>query len=258
MIRVAIVGGAGRMGQIMAEGLSQGTDLEVTTLVDVNEPAQLRGSSWVKSIEEAKDVDVDVVVDFSTAQGVASSLVWCAKHKKHLVIGATGIVSSALDAMDKQARAAKIGVLQAANFSIGAVLAERFAVQAAPYFDRVEIIELHHDKKVDAPSGTSLASAKEIAQARKDAGLSSLIDPTTSFTVEGARGGDGGDGIMIHSVRLPGLVAHQEVLFGRDGEGLTIRHDAYDRKSFVAGVALAVRAVGATTGLTIGIDTLIS
>ncbi len=258
MIRVVIVGGAGRMGQIMAAGLTEIHDVEVTTLVDVNEPLQLRGATWVTSIDEAKDVDADVVVDFSNAQGVASSLVWCAKHKKHLVIGASGIVPSELEAMDDKARAAKIGVLQAANFSIGAVLAERFAVQAAPYFDRVEIIEMHHDKKVDAPSGTSLASAKGIAQARKDAALSSLIDPTTKFSVEGARGADGGDGIMIHSVRLPGLVAHQEVLFGRDGEGLTIRHDAYDRKSFLAGVALAVRAVGETTGLTIGIDALLS
>ena len=245
------------MGQIMAEGLSQGADLEVTTLVDVNEPAQLRGSSWVKSIEEAKDVDVDVVVDFSTAQGVASSLFWCAKHKKHLVIGATGIVSSALDAMDKQARAAKIGVLQAANFSIGAVLAERFAVQAAPYFDRVEIIELHHDKKVDAPSGTSLSTARAISEARKKAGLASMVDPTTRATVAGSRGADLDEGVKVHSVRLPGLVAHQEILFGAVGEGLTIRHDSFDRASFVHGVVLALRAVGSEPSLTVGLDSFV-
>ena len=170
MIRVVIVGGAGRMGQIMAAGLTEIHDVEVTTLVDVNEPLQLRGATWVTSIDEAKDVDADVVVDFSNAQGVASSLVWCAKHKKHLVIGASGIVPSELEAMDDKARAAKIGVLQAANFSIGAVLAERFAVQAAPYFDRVEIIEMHHDKKVDAPSGTCLlyTSAGEYASSGND------------------------------------------------------------------------------------------
>jgi 4-hydroxy-tetrahydrodipicolinate reductase len=258
MIQVAIVGGAGRMGQMMAEGLSELSDVEVTTLVDPSEPSALRGATWLSTVAEVNDANVDVVIDFSNAKGVLSSFAWCLKHKKNLVIGATGVAPSELESMGDQALKASIGVLQAANFSLGAVLSERFAVQASPYFDRVEIIELHHDKKVDAPSGTSLATAKGIAQARKTAGLTSMVDPTTTFTKDGARGADGGDGIMIHSVRLPGLVAHQEVLFGRDGEGLTIRHDAYDRRSFVAGVALAVRSVGKTSGLTIGIDALLS
>jgi len=148
-------------------------------------------------------------------------------------------------------------VVVASNFSVGAALAERFAAAAAPYFDRVEIIELHHDKKVDAPSGTSIATARQIAAARRAAGADPLVDPTSRFTIEGARGAHGEDGVVIHSVRLPGLVAHQEVLFGAPGEGLTIRHDSFDRQSFVHGVALALDAVSVTPGLIDGISTLL-
>jgi 4-hydroxy-tetrahydrodipicolinate reductase len=145
----------------------------------------------------------------------------------------------------------------ASNFALGAVLSERFAAMAAPYFERVEIIELHHDKKVDAPSGTSLAAARAISDARKKVGMAALVDPTIRTSVAGSRGADVGEGIKVHSVRLPGLVAHQEILFGGPGEGLTIRHDSFDRTSFVQGVALAVRAVNSKPKLTIGLDSLI-
>jgi 4-hydroxy-tetrahydrodipicolinate reductase len=137
------------------------------------------------------------------------------------------------------------------------VLQERFARMAAPYFDRVEIIELHHDKKADAPSGTSLSTARAIADARSQAGLAPLVDPTSRVSADGARGADGADGVRVHSVRLPGLVSHQEVLFGGPGEGLTIRHDSFDRVSFVHGVSMAVQAVDSTPGLTIGIDSFV-
>jgi 4-hydroxy-tetrahydrodipicolinate reductase len=138
------------------------------------------------------------------------------------------------------------------------VLQQRFAVLAAPYFDRVEIIELHHDQKADAPSGTSLRTAHLIAEARREAGLAPLVDPTVQHTVVGARGADAGDGIMVHSLRLAGLVSHQEIHFGAPGEGLTIRHDSFDRQSFVHGVVLAVHAIDATPGLTLGIDSFIA
>ena len=145
----------------------------------------------------------------------------------------------------------------ASNFSIGAVLAERFAELAAPYFESVEVIELHHDRKVDAPSGTSIATARAIESARSSAGLDPIADPTERLTIDGARGADAGGGVRIHSVRLPGLVAHQEILFGGPGEGLSIRHDTFDRSSFVLGVALAANAVDATPIFLDGISSLV-
>jgi 4-hydroxy-tetrahydrodipicolinate reductase len=156
-----------------------------------------------------------------------------------------------------EAAGERVGVVMAANYSIGAVLSERFAAMAAPYFERVEIIELHHDRKVDAPSGTSLVSAERIREARAAAGRVTSPDPTERLTLEGARGADAGDGVRIHSVRLPGLLAHQEVLFGSMGEGLTIRHDSYDRRSFVSGVALAIQHAVLSPGFTSGIDELL-
>jgi 4-hydroxy-tetrahydrodipicolinate reductase len=172
-----------------------------------------------------------------------------------LVIGTTGLST------DQQAAvrdaSASTAIVMASNFSLGVVLQQRFAAMAAPYFERVEIIELHHDRKVDAPSGTSLSTARAIAEARRRAGLAPLEDPTSRHSIEGTRGGDGADGVRVHAIRLPGLVSHQEVLFGGPGEGLTIRHDSFDRVSFVPGVVLAVRAIGGTPGLTEGIDSLV-
>jgi len=159
---------------------------------------------------------------------------WCADNAKGLVIGTTGLTNEQRRVVDEAAT--KVGVVIAANYSVGAVLSEKFAALRHPYFDRVEIIELHHDKKVDAPSGTSIAAAKGIAAARAAAGLPEMIDPTLRHTLSGARGADTfASAVKIHSVRLPGLVAHQEILFGGRGEGLTIRHDSFDRVSFVAG-----------------------
>jgi 4-hydroxy-tetrahydrodipicolinate reductase len=252
---VVIVGGAGRMGQALAEHLGAMPDLSVSALVDLNEPRETFGAHYAKRLSDVDPSTVDVVVDFSNPEGVVTSAQWCATHARGLVVGATGLNE------DQQARVAsaseRTGVVIASNYSIGAVLAERFAAMAAPYFSRVEIIELHHDRKVDAPSGTSLATAQGIIDARRRAGLEPMDDPTQRFTLEGTRGGDAGDGVKIHSVRLPGLVAHQEVLFGGTGEGLTIRHDSFDRTSFVQGVALAVRAVSASAKYTVGIDSLI-
>jgi 4-hydroxy-tetrahydrodipicolinate reductase len=252
---LAIVGGAGRMGQALGGGLSaQG--YVVTALVDVREPRELFGARYVTSLKELGDVAVDVVIDFSSPDSVVTSAAWCAVHNVALVVGTTGLT-------DDQRRALRdasqhVGVVVATNFSIGAVLSERFAALAAPYFERVEIIELHHDRKVDAPSGTSLTTAKAIAEARRAAGEAPLVDPTTRHTVEGARGADAVDGVKIHSVRLPGLVAHQEVLFGGPGEGLTIRHDSFDRHSFVHGVALAVEHIDSTPSFVEGISSFLS
>jgi 4-hydroxy-tetrahydrodipicolinate reductase len=252
--RIAIVGGAGRMGQALAVGLGAVEGFTVAALVDVHEPRELFAAAYKSSLDELDAKTVDVVVDFSTPEGVVSSSSWCAKNAVALVIGTTGLSDAQRTAVEQAAT--KTGVVMASNFAIGEVLSERFAAMAAPYFDRVEIIELHHDKKVDAPSGTSLTTARVIAQARKAAGRATPVDPTLRHTVVGARGAQV-DGVVVHSVRLPGLVAHQEILFGGPGEGLTIRHDSFDRQSFVQGVVLAVRAVTSTPGLTIGIGSLL-
>ena len=243
------------MGQALAEGLGATNGFDVVALVDVTEPDALFGAVYAASLEDLS-ATADVVIDFSTPDGVAHSARWCARHRIPLVIGATG-----LDAQQRalvEEAATKVGVVMASNFSIGAVLAERFAALAAPYFESVEVVELHHDRKVDAPSGTSIATAHAIHSARSVAGLGPIVDPTERVTIEGARGADAGGGVRIHSVRLPGLVAHQEVLFGGPGEGLSIRHDTFDRSSFVLGVALAANAVDATPRFLDGIASLVN
>lgn len=251
MIRVAIVGAAGRMGQVMAEGLGREDDLEVSVLVDVHAPEHDFGAVVVHNLGDVDPAGVDAVVDFSTPEGAVASARWCAQHAVGLVVGTTGLNDDQRAALE--AAAATTRVVSAANFAIGAVLAERFAAMAAPYFERVEVIELHHDRKVDAPSGTSLATAHAIAQARRDAGRRAMQDPTQRHSVAGSRGADV-EGVKIHAVRLPGLVAHEEILFGGPGEGLTIRHDSYDRASFVQGVALALRSMGRSPGLSVGLS----
>jgi len=243
------------MGQAVATGLSTRDDLTVVALVDVYEPRDLVGARYVSTIEDLDSAEVDVVVDFSVPEGVVRSADWCAKHAVALVIGATGLTEEQRASVAEAAKS--VGIVIAANFSIGAVLAERFAGQAAPYFDRVEIIELHHDRKVDSPSGTSISTAQEIAAARSAAGKGPLTDPTERHTIEGARGANAEGGVRIHSVRLPGLVAHQEILFGGPGEGLTIRHDSYDRQSFVQGVILAINAIDSTPRLVTGIASFV-
>ncbi len=254
MTRIVLVGGAGRMGQALAEGLSRRENLEVVGLVDVHEPAQRFSAPYYRSLAEV-DVAVDAVVDFSRPDSVVTSAAWCAEHGAGLVVGTTGLGEVERDALQRAGE--RVGVILAANFSIGAVLSERFAALAAPYFERVEIIELHHDRKVDAPSGTSLVTARAVVEARRRAGRESGPEPTERHTLEGARGADAGGGVRVHSVRLPGLVAHQEILFGGPGEGLTIRHDSFDRQSFVQGVALALAHVNDRAGFVEGIDHLL-
>jgi 4-hydroxy-tetrahydrodipicolinate reductase len=212
------------MGQSLAELLGEQEDLSVAALVDVHEPRELFGARYVGALSDLDATGIDVVVEFSSAASVVTSANWCAEHGVALVIGTTGLNDEQRHQVE--AASAKTGIIMASNFSIGVVLQERFAKLAAPYFERVEIIELHHDHKADAPSGTSLSTAAAIAQSRADAGQPALVD--------------------------------QEVIFGGPGEGLTIRHDSFDRQSFVHGVALAVRAIDNTPGLMIGIDSLIT
>ncbi len=245
------------MGQVVAAGLRAAGDFEVVALVDPSPPLELASSRWLQGVDEIDAHAVDVVIDFSRLDVARTTVAWALTNHVAVVVGTSGFGAGELEEIGARARAEDGHVLIAANFSIGAVLAERFAAVAAPYFDRVEIVELHHDRKIDAPSGTSMATAHAIADARAHAGLAPLDDVTERESLPNARGAEGAGGVRIHSVRLPGLVAHQEVIFGRAGEGLVIRHDSYARESFVAGVALAARRVRQRPGLTLGLDALV-
>jgi 4-hydroxy-tetrahydrodipicolinate reductase len=195
----------------------------------------------------------EVVIDFTHPDVVMDNLKFLIDNGIHAVVGTTGFTAERLDQVAEWLADADTGVLIAPNFAIGAVLSMHFAKQAAPFFDSAEVIELHHPHKADAPSGTAARTAKLIAEARK--GLPPNPDATSS-SLPGARGADV-DGIPVHSVRLAGLVAHQEILFGTEGETLTIRHDSLDRTSFVPGVLLAVRRIKERPGLTVGLEALL-
>ena len=220
--------------------------LDVLTVTGVD--SELRMSPSPTAFERA---GAEVVVDFTERSASVGNLRWLAEHRMHAVVGTTGFSDADLDAIRRQFTSSNCVI--APNFAIGAVLMIHFAEIAAPYFDSAEIIELHHDQKVDAPSGTALHTAQRMAAASTDW----TADPTTSDVLEGARGADGPAGIRIHSVRMRGLVAHQEVLLGTAGQMLSLRHDSYDRTSFMPGVVLAVKRVGERSGVTIGLGALL-
>lgn len=195
----------------------------------------------------------DVVVEFSVPGASAANVAHCIDRGRHVVVGTTGWTQDGFDAVRAQlAGKPRVGVLIAPNFAIGAILMMSFAQQAARFYESVEIVELHHPDKVDAPSGTAVRTASLIARARQDAGLGDVPDATTSDP-GGARGARVA-GIPVHALRLRGLVAHQEVLLGAKGEMLTIRHDSFDRVSFMPGVLEGVRRVGDHPGLTVGLE----
>ncbi|MFN8136976.1 MAG: 4-hydroxy-tetrahydrodipicolinate reductase [Propionicimonas sp.] len=242
-MRVAVFGAGGRMGAEVCRAVEAAEDLELVAAVDAGDDRS--------GVEAA-----DVVVDFTVPDAVMDNVAWCVERGIHMVVGTTGFTQERLDRVRELTGARPgVGVLIAPNFSIGAVLMMHFAEQAARFFESAEIIELHHPNKVDAPSGTAQATATRIGHARAEAGLGPVPDATTSG-LPGARGAEVA-GIHVHGVRLRGLIAHQEVLFGAEGETLTIRHDSLDRAGFMPGVLAAVRAVGGLPGLTVGIDSLL-
>ena len=259
MIRVGVIGAAGRMGQNVIAAVAAAPDLVLTAAVDPAVSALALADDVIDcaTVAELPDGAADVLVDFSVAAAGEEHLAQALRRGFHVVVGTTGISEAAMADAESAAHEGPGNLVVAANFALGAVLAMRFAEIAAPYFESVEVIELHHAAKRDAPSGTSIETAKRIAAARGAAGRSECHDPTESAVIEGARGARASGGVQIHSIRLPGLVAHEEILFGGPGEGLTIRHDSYDRISFMAGVMLAVRAVGQRRGVTVGLDALI-
>jgi 4-hydroxy-tetrahydrodipicolinate reductase len=211
------------------------------------------GVQVARSADALLNASAEVAVDFTVVEAARANLEWCAENGVHAVVGTTGFSDADLEHFAARFEKSAANCVIAPNFAIGAVLMMRFAELAAPYFETAEVIELHHDEKVDAPSGTAMLTASRMAAASG----TWAEDPTQKVVVEGARGGEGPGGIRVHSVRLRGLVAHQEVLLGTTGQSLEIRHDSYDRSSFMPGVLLAVRAVREKTGLTIGLDALL-
>jgi 4-hydroxy-tetrahydrodipicolinate reductase len=242
-MRVAVLGAKGKVGATMVAAVEDAEDLTFTVGVDADD-----------ALSELVDSRTEVVIDFTHPDVVMENLRFLIDNGIRAVVGTTGFTDERVSQV-REWLAAKpdVSVLIAPNFAIGAVLSMHFAQQAARFFESVEVIELHHPQKADAPSGTAARTARLIAEARK--GLPPNPD-ATSTGLQGARGADV-DGIPVHSVRLAGLVAHQEVLFGTMGETLTIRHDSFDRTSFVPGVLLAVRKVAERPGLTVGIEPLL-
>ena len=243
-LRVGVLGARGRMGTYTCAAVEGAPDLSLGATPE-------RGG-----LAELVVADVEVVVDFTHPSVVVEHVRFAAEHGIHVVVGTSGVGPDRLAALSELlAERPGVGVLVVPNFAIGAVLAERFARQAARFFESVEVIELHHAGKVDAPSGTAAATAAAIGQARSAAGLGPVPDATT-LDPDGARGARV-SGVHVHAVRLPGLVAHQEVLLGSPGELLTIRHDSFDRSSFMPGVLTAIRAAPLRPGLTVGLDQLL-
>jgi 4-hydroxy-tetrahydrodipicolinate reductase len=245
LIRVGVLGARGKVGSEVCAAVEAADDLELVAEVDDGDDPELLVTGGA-----------EVVVDFTHPDVVMDNLAFCAEHGIHAVVGTTGFDDERLGRLRGLLDAAPgVGILIAPNFSIGAVLMMRFAALAAPHFESVEIVELHHPDKADAPSGTARRTAELVARARQDAGTPAAPDATSSG-LDGARGADV-DGVPVHALRVRGLVAHQEVVLGGPGETLTIRHDSLHRSSFAPGVLAAVRAIGARPGLTVGLEQLV-
>ncbi|WAL63709.1 4-hydroxy-tetrahydrodipicolinate reductase [Amycolatopsis cynarae] len=244
-IRVGVLGAHGQMGTQVVKAVTAAPDMTLAAAI---------GSGG--ALSELTDAGAEVVVDFTRPNVVMDNLRFATEHGIHAVVGTTGFTGERLDTLREWLRPQPgLGVLIAPNFALGAVLAMRFAVQAARYYESVEIVELHHNRKADAPSGTAAHTAALIGQARREAGLKPGADATTS-ELDGARGALVED-VRVHSVRLPGLVAHEEILFGAPGETLTVRHDSLDRVSFMPGVLVGVREVLRRPGLTVGLENVL-
>jgi 4-hydroxy-tetrahydrodipicolinate reductase len=241
-LKVGVLGAHGKVGREVCAAVEAADGMELVARIDVDDD--------IASLAEA---GADAVVDFTHPDVVMDNLAWCIAHGIDAVVGTTGFDESRLARLREQlGDHPASGVLVAPNFSIGAVLMMRFATEAARFYESVEVVELHHPDKADAPSGTARRTAELIAAARRDAGLGPMPD-ATSTGLDGARGADV-DGVRVHGLRIRGLVAHQEVILGAPGETLTIRHDSLDRVSFTPGVLLGLRTIGDRPGLTVGLE----
>lgn len=242
MIKVGVFGAKGRMGSEVCRAVTADDELELVAQVDLDDSPQL-----------LVDAGVQVAVDFTTPEAVKANIRFCLDNDIHSVVGTTGLSDSDRTEIAGWAKGSNANVFIAPNFAIGAVLMMDFATRAAAHFDTAEIVERHHERKLDAPSGTALRTAELMNQAR---GTPWKPPADETETLEGSRGGESG-GIRIHSLRVPGSVAHQEVVLGIAGETLTIRHDSLDRASFMPGVVLAIKKVQSLDGLTVGLEKLL-
>ena len=245
MTRVAVLGAKGRMGSTSVQAIDAADDLEVVAQVDIDDD--------IAAITEA---DAEVALDFTQPSVAFEHVRWCIENGVHIVVGTSGFD----DARIEEVRGLlgddpRVGVLIVPNFSVGAVLMMRFAATAAPFFESIEVVEMHHPDKVDAPSGTATRTAEVIAAARREAGSPPLPDATTTDP-DGARGARV-DGVPVHAIRARGFVASQEVVMGGVGETFTMRHDSHDRLSFMPGVLAALRSVADRPGLTVGLDAVL-
>lgn len=240
--KVGVFGAEGRMGSEVCRAVEADRDLELVSRIDLNDPR-----------ENLLEAGAQVVVDFTTPDAVKDNIRFCLEHGLHCVVGTTGLTDADRAEIETLANDSRGNVFIAPNFAIGAVLMMDFAARAAAHFDNAEIIERHHERKLDAPSGTALRTAQLMNEAR---GRPWAEMAEGKGSLAGARGGDN-EGISIHSVRLPGSVAHQEVIMGSPGETLTIRHDSLDRSSFMPGVILAIKKVPGLPGLTVGLERLL-
>jgi 4-hydroxy-tetrahydrodipicolinate reductase len=261
MIKVGVFGAGGRMGSTVCRAVVDDPDLELVAAVDPQHAGiDLRqlgvpgaGLNVGATADTMRAAGAEVAVDFTVIDAARANLLWCAENGVHAVVGTSGFEAAEVERLRERFEGAGSNAVIVPNFAISAVLMMRFAELAAPYFDSAEIIELHHDEKIDAPSGTAIATAERMAQSSGEW----APDPTSKTVLEGARGAEGASGIPIHSVRLRGLVAHQEVLLGARGQSLTIRQDSYDRTSYIPGVLLAIKSIATKPGLNHGLDALL-
>lgn len=242
MIKVGVLGASGKVGSAVVAGVDKAEDLELAAKIDSKD-----------SLQTLVDEGVDVIVDFTTPNAVMGNLEFCINNGIHCVVGTTGFDDERYQQVrDWCAANEGVGVLIAPNFAISAVLTMAFARQAARFFESAEVVEFHHPNKLDAPSGTAVKTAQGIAEARREAGMDNMPDATEQ-ALDGSRGANV-DGVPVHAVRMQGMVAHEEVIFGTTDQSLTIRQDSYGRESFVPGVLTGVREVANRPGLTIGLD----
>lgn len=257
MTRVGVVGAAGRMGRTVCSAVAGDPALDLVAAVDAHGAGQrVAGLEVATELHVLADAGCETVVDFTIAAAARTTLPWLAMHGMHAVVGTSGFNDDDFALFESSFRPDDApNCVIAPNFAISAVLMMRFAEMAAPWFDTAEVIELHHNRKIDAPSGTAVHTAERMAAARDE---DFAADPTEVEVYPGARGGLGPRGIRVHGVRMKGMVAHQEVIYGATGQTLTIRQDSYDRESFMPGVLLACHKIVATPGLSRSLDPFLS
>lgn len=249
MIKIAVCGALGKMGQEVCQAVTDCPDMELTAKIDI------ASDCMYHTIEEAHRVeDIDLLIDFTQPKSIYENALYCLNNGIKIVIGTTGLTDSQIEELKNLSKEKNTGCLIAPNFSTGAVLMMMFAKQASKYFDNAEIIELHHNQKKDAPSGTAIKTANLMAQEKSDFTKGNCAE---TETIEGSRGGTSYSNIHIHSVRMPGYIASQEVIFGSSGQIMTIRHDSMDRKCYMQGVLLAAKHVAEKNDFTYGLEKIL-